>query len=257
MGYLPSRNEYSSYFAAAFKAGLGDSINPCVLASVLIFIMYFSFLGKSNRHIFFLGFLYIFAAVRMQQMIVAGLWDGLLLKPLTQWAINIVYFFVAAAFIARGALYFLDWRAYRFNAGKSRLRLNIPAFLYAVKERTVKSGIRSAFQVVAIAILAFLTGAIFTLMAAIYPQTEYMYIVHSFWASGGDKALVNGMFFYYSMAMALPVITAWAALMLGNLSFKGRENTQACCSGVMAALYCSGGLGLGGFVLQNILGLLT
>ena len=242
------------YLAAAFKAGLGDGINPCILASVLIFIVYLSFFGETKRRIFVLGLLYVFAAVRMQEMITAGLWDGLLIGPLTQRAINIIYLFLSAGFSVLGVLNFLDWRSQRFSSGMKSLRLKTPAFLRVTEESTVSFGTRSALRIILIAILAFLIGAVVTLLAAIYPQTEYIYIVYSFLVSGGDKNLVRDMFFYYSVATALPLIITWVALMLVNLLFKGRENVCVLYNGAMAALYCSGGLGLGYFALQNIFG---
>ena len=253
MDYLKLWNEYPSYCATAFKAGLGDSINPCVLASVLLFIVYISFQGKSKRRIFFLGLLYILASVRMQQMIIAGFWDGLLMNSVVQRLISIVYFCIAVGFIVLSALHFLDWQSSRFGYDKRRLWLNGPAFLHARKDTALKPGIRCAIQLVFAAISAYLISAVFTLIAAIYPQTEYIYIVHSFGVSGGDRNLVKGMFFYYSVAMALPVIVVWVVLMLGKLFSNGRTNIQVFYNGVMASLFCSGGLGLMYFVLRNVL----
>jgi hypothetical protein len=95
-----------------------------------------------------------------------------------------------------------------------------------------------------------LAAIIIPLVGTIYPQSEYVFIVHSFFMAGGDKELVQQSFDLYSFAMVLPLMITWLAIWILTLGKKRGAKVISYYKGILSALYIATGIGLGYFFLN-------
>lgn len=102
-----------------FTIGAKDGINPCGIAAVLIFIIYLSRVGRTQRRLAGFGALFIASAVMTHFVLLFGAGDPLLASPVVYGAIRAAYLFLAAVFLVLGVLHISDWRRYRkcFDGG--------------------------------------------------------------------------------------------------------------------------------------------
>jgi hypothetical protein len=188
----------------------------------------------------------------MQQMIIAGYWDVLLTSSLIIDAINILYLILSVGFITLGILNILDWGGYKKLGSIDSFRIKIPAFSMESRKNNTRIGGKGIAKLIAVILLTAFCGLLLNLMGAIYPQAEYMYIVHSFGVSGGNIDFVNFMFLHYSVAMSLPMIIAWIVMIVAKFSKTKKLGFVLYFKGIMAALLCASGAGLGYFVIRNM-----
>jgi len=248
----PNMGEYGfSVLFPALKIGVEDSINPCGIAAALIFVILCSYFGYRQRHIFWLGTLFIASAVGTQHMLGLGYWDLVLTAPFIFNFIRTTYLILAVTFIILGALNISDWRKYKKHLDIECFRLKLPVFFQDYQKNRLLTGKHKVLRVINIILFTAFTGFVVTLMGSIYPQNEYVFILHSFLLSGGDRGFVYTSFFLYSLAMNMPTIAAWLTIIW--LTRKKKKNVRALLyfKGVISALFFSTGIGLGYFYLSS------
>lgn len=245
--------KYSSFaLYPAFIIGVEDGINPCGFAAALILMLYLSFIGYTRRHIILYGGLLIFSAWLTQFTIAFGFWDYFLTLNGVLFVVQGLYWLLAGIFLVLGILNILDWWRYKKYLDMDCFRVKLPAFFRIRRASRVISQRRKIVLVMGIAILTFLVGEIVALMGSIYPQDEYIFIVHSFFMSGGDRVFVYWSMILYSFAMVLPMIVAWLMILVLVSLKKRNSKVILYYKGVTAALFLSTGTGLGCFLLKSL-----
>ena len=233
----------------AFTAGIGDSINPCGLASALILIMYLSLVGYTQKRVFWLGLLFILFSGLTHFGLAAGFFDYIIATPGVMHTLRILYFLLAAVFLVLGFLNISDRWQYEKYFDTGRFKYKVPAFFETLSDEKPAGKVKKFFIFVRFILFAMGSGFIVTLCSSIYPQDEYIFIVHSYLMSGGNAKFVFLSFFYYSVTANLPLITAWIVIL-----FLGRARKKMKMilyyKGISAALFLSVGIGLGYFLAR-------
>ncbi len=240
--------QYPSFMLLpAFTVGMYDGVNPCNFASALVFLIYLSIIGKTQRRIFWLGSLFLMIIVATNVALAFGVFDSLMVMPFADKVVTIGYWAFTAAFFSFGFFDILDWGRYKKSSDTALFRRKLPAFLdelYPIESISVKK--RILFGAIGVLVTILIAFGV-TLAASIFPQREYVFIVHSFYIAGGDVLFAFWSFFQYSVALTLPLIAIWViVLFLGRV---GRTNAKVISyyKGISSALYLAVGVGLGYF----------
>ena len=234
----------------AFTVGVYDSINPCRFASGLIFIIYLSFVGYTQKRIFWLGLLFVVSTVTAHFALTLGLFDSILAMPIVLKAIYLFYWMIAVVLFVLGILNILDWVRYKKYSDTTRFWCRMPAFLDDPQNGQAATKMKRALLGIQFVLLAFVVAVVMTLTGSIYPQREHIFIVHSYLMAGGDPRFALSSFFQYSVASTLILTATWLIVFL--IGFTMRQKTKAIVyyKGIISALFLSVGTGLGYFFLS-------
>jgi len=239
-----------SLLVPAFMSGLGDSINPCNFATLLIFITVLSNIGHTPMRLFFFGGLFIVLAAGVHYLSVFGSWDYFLTLTIALEILTFGYLLLSAAFLFLGAVHALDWLRYKKQRTAECFKLRMPAFFQDKVEGHSLTVRKKIFIMIRDIIAVAFAAILMPFISAIYPQNEYVFVVHSFLMAGGDKGFVRQSFGFYSFAMVLPLIIAWLIIWFLALQKKRSVKIISYYKGILAALYFATGIGLGYFFLH-------
>lgn len=239
-----------SLFVPAVMSGLGDSVNPCNFATLLIFIIVLSNIGHTPMRLFLFGGLFIVLAGGIQFLSVLGSWDHFLTLTIALEILCFGYLLIAAAFLFLGVMHALDWWRYKKQCNTECFKLQLPVFFQDKVENHSLNLKQKIFTITKHTIVVVFVAIFMPFIGAIYPQNEYVFIVHSFLMAGGDKGFAYWSFGLYSFAMVLPLIAAWLVIWFLALRKKRSVKIISYYKGIMAALFFATGIGLGYFFLQ-------
>jgi len=239
-----------SLLVPAFMSGLGDSINPCNFATLLVFITVLSNVGHTPLRIFFLGGFFIILAARVHYLSVYGSWDYFLTLTIALEILTFGYRLLAAAFLFLGVVHALDWWKYKKKGSVDCFKLKLPVFFQDKVESHSLTVRKKIFIFVRDIITVVFAAILMPFISAIYPQNEYVFVVHSFLMAGGDEGFVRQSFGFYSFAMVLPLFIAWLIIWFLALRKKRTITTISYYKGILAVLYFATGIGLGYFFLH-------
>ena len=234
----------------AFTSGLGDSINPCNFATILIFITILSYAAHTSKQLCLYGSLFIGLSGGIQYILVQGFLDPLLTSGIILEVIRYGYLLIAVAFLFLGGMHILDWKKYRKNNSTEYFKLQLPIFFQdRIKDQPLNV-MQKVLQVVQnIGVFAF-AAIILSFTGAVYPQSEYVFIVHSFLMAGQNDRLAYQSLGFYSFAMVLPLITVWLLIWFIALREKHKVKIISYYKGILASLFTATGIGLGYFFLN-------
>jgi len=240
-----------SVLVPALTTGLGDSVNPCNFATLLIFVTILSYIAHTPLRIIIFGGLFIAFAGGIQLLSVWGLLDQMLTQPIILDVIRIGYLLTAAVFLFLGIMHILDWWRYKQQSDTKCFKLPLPVFFRNKSEdhqlKLWKKVLIFSLNLCLVAFSAFIMSFIGT----VYPQSKYMFVVHSFLMAGGDRGFAQQSFSVYSLAMILPLIIAWFVILCLALWKKRGVKIVSYYKGILSALFISTGLGLGYFFLSS------
>ena len=128
----------------AFAAGLTDSVNPCALATSVLFIIFLSVFGVTEKYIRVGGITFIIAFFLTKLVLILGLFDFVLGPLKVQMYLRFGQLLVAVFFIGLGLVHFYDWVTYWRYLDVRRLLIKMPVFLgprdTAVSAPQIKTG---------------------------------------------------------------------------------------------------------------------
>jgi len=127
----------------------------------------------------------------------------------------------------------------------------LPGFLHDLKKTDEKAPMTGRTSVnMAFIFLTVLIACAVTLLGSVYPQREYIFIVHSYLSAGGDVPFALWSFFQYSLASVLPLMVVWAGVFGAGSKARGNLKALRLYKVISAALFLGVGIGLGYFLLN-------
>jgi hypothetical protein len=179
-----------------------------------------------------------------------GIFDSILTAPNILQMIRIVYWFLVCDFLIFGIFDIWDWLRYKKDFDASRFRSRLPAFLSDPQKGQVRNVGKRVLFGIQFVLLAFFFAVIMALAGSIYPQRDYIFIVHSYLMAGGDSKFAFWSFFQYSVASVLPLTVVWVVILCVGSKAREKVKVISYYKGISSALYLSVGIGLGVFLLQ-------
>jgi len=108
------------------RAGIIDSINPCALATLAIFIIILLFVGFDHRRLFWGGVGFILANFITWNLLITGAFDFILNSYMLATSMFIYYLFFTIFTFLIGIVSFMDWSRYRKNKDFNSLLIKFP-----------------------------------------------------------------------------------------------------------------------------------
>ncbi len=234
----------------AFWSGIKYGFNPLAMTTILGFILFLSFFGKTRKRVIIFG-LFFSAAVMVATFFLAlGFSDKFFSIPVFYTSVRRFYLMVSGIFIIFGFVYLMDWVRYQKNKETSGFFLKEAVFLNGPKY--IKEKFTTVFFLV---LLSGFFGFILTLLSSFWPQDEYLFALFSFFMSGNDWKFVMSSFAMYSMAFVLPLIIVWVGIIWILSSSRIRMALTKAVSQrkiIASAVFLSMGFGLG-YILLKVL----
>ena len=151
----------------AFAAGLTDSVNPCALATSVLFIIFLSVFGVTEKYIRVGGITFIIAFFLTKLVLILGLFDFALGPLKVQMYLRFGQLLVAVFFIGLGLVHFYDWVTYWRYLDVRRLLIKMPVFLgprdTAVSAPQIKTG-KFVFLTIILSIAAAVLESVWPLI---------------------------------------------------------------------------------------------
>ena len=194
-------------------AGLIDGLNPCAFATIVFFISYLSFVGRRGREILLVGAMFALGVFLTYLGVGIGLLKALAALPFLP-AISRYLYGLTALFclaLAAGSLY--DW--YQMRRGRpDEMKLKLPTRL----RRHINRVIREGANVQAIAGVAFLTGAVISLIEL--ACTGQVYLPTIIFVLGVPALRVQALLYLllYNVLFVLPLVTVFVLAYWGTTS---------------------------------------
>ena len=228
----------------AVKNGFFDGLNPCAGAILLIFVMVLSGVGYTGKRIFVFGLLFIGVTIFMHYVSAIGFWDYLWTLPVVTYWVRIVYFVLSCGFCVIGVLDVADRFRYERHGDIRKFRMPLPIFFCATEGGShLSTWLRVAILGVS-GVVIILMAALLTFASAIYPQSEYVFVLHSHLLSGSNVSLSSRSIFTYSTMMVLPLVIAWLIIFWIGTRKKRNKVLILFYKSILSALFISIGVGL-------------
>lgn len=232
----------------ALQAGFKDVLNPYNAATVLVFLIILSIWARKPLNIVLVGGVFIFTIGCAYFTSVFGYWDGLYLNEPFTSLIYIIYLLLGGAFILLGILEIMDRVRFKRESRIERFRLRLPCFFREDQGMKSRGRLISIILGIGSILLTFFIAQFIGVLAASFPQDEYIYVVYSFLLSGGNKGFVLRTFLLYCLVLIMPLIIAWIVVYFCSKKCKGNLRAVLIYKTVLSALYIATGVGLGCFI---------
>jgi cytochrome c biogenesis protein CcdA len=140
-------------------AGLIDGINPCAFATLIFFISYLAYIGRSKREIIYLGVSFSFAVFMAYLLVGAGFLRVIINLAAFSVISKIVYIITACIALILGILNFVDF--FRIKEGHTdKMILQLPMFLKREIHKTIRRGTKVSLYFIS----AFLIGLVISIL---------------------------------------------------------------------------------------------
>jgi glutaredoxin len=229
------------------SAGLLDGVNPCAFTTIIFFISYLAFVGRKRREIVIIGAAFTFAVFLTYFLIGIGALKFIERMGFLSIVAKIIYGLTGTFAIVLAVLSFSDW--YKHRKGKtSDMTLQLPSIL----KKRIHTTIREESRVRSIALGAFITGAIVSILEL--ACTGQVYLPTIVFVTGVPSLRMNAIayLFLYNVMFILPLVAIFLASYWGitseQLTSVMRKNL-----GVVKILLGFLFLGLGIFLIYYVL----
>jgi len=192
-----------NYFPA-FRSGLSFGFNPLAVTTILVFMLFLSFQGKTRLRVFVLGFFYILVAFLSIIVFSLGLFDQILINPYIQKGARILYSVMAGIFVILGFLYFQDWFSSKKKGGEILFFMKEPSILRRYEKVKGK-----ALVLISLILSSICLSFFFIILSCLWPQDEYAFIILSSLLAKSNVGLARLALGVYGIAFVFPLFCVW------------------------------------------------
>ena len=203
-------------------AGLIDGVNPCAFATIIFFISFLTYAGRSRRGILLTGIFFALGVFAAYFMLGAGLLRILHGLSAFKIASTIIFYAVFALALGLGCLSLYDAYIYGKTGEAGRITLQLP--------RTVKENIhfwiRKNINAPALIIGAFTTGLLVSMLEAVCTGQIYIPTLAFMTREPSLAARAYFYLFLYNLMFIAPLIAIFLLAYFGVGSKKLGEFSQ-------------------------------
>ena len=234
--------------------GILEGFNPLALAAVLVFIIFLSSVGQTQKQAVIAGFGVIASALLINFLAVMGLWDSFYTKPGFVKIDTIANFVLALYLTIVGFLNFIDWARYKKQNDDGKFIIKLPIFLMVTNRTQAIIEKKLPFhQALAknmfLIICSILVGAALTLLSSSWPKDFHALINYYGYYTSGQTLKAYVSLGVNSLGYVLPLIFVWGLFlfigrskalnswMVHALSFIKIVSSAFCLSSGLGLLY--------------------
>lgn len=173
------RSERMFSFWPPVLFGLQDAINPCGLASFIIFITFLSVIAKTRKRLIGCGLVVILIAGAVKALFVLGGFDELLQETFVFDMIRWMYAGLAVIFIICGIGHFKDWLVYKKSQKIESFIFKIPSYLKESFSGSIKkqnTRIKNIFFIIGLFLLSAVIGFFMAIMESVLGHDYALFI---------------------------------------------------------------------------------
>jgi cytochrome c biogenesis protein CcdA len=196
-------------------AGLIDGINPCAFATLIFFISYLVYIGRSKREIIYVGISFNFAVFLAYLFIGAGFLKIIINLAAFSIISKIVYIITACIALILGILNFVDF--FRIREGHTdKMILQIPMFLKREIHKTIRYRSRKGLYFIS----SFLIGLVISILE--FACTGQIYLPTIVYVSTIPNLRFRAYLYLilYNLMFILPLIIIFILYYIGATSKK-------------------------------------
>ena len=224
-------------------AGLKDSVNPCAVLVLALFILLLLLVGKTQKHVLVFGTYFLTGMFAMMFFLLIGSLDSVFGTLKAQKLIWYSQFGMAAIAFGIAIALLRDWWLERGRGGQGRVWIDFPI----ATAKASGAGQNDTSREAPLDIGALFLGTVAAVLISIWPTDYTMAVVFYNTFMPGKKAEGYFMFALYSFIHIVPLIAAFAAVLYLMNSAKFAAAFRASMAKVKivgAAVFTALGLGL-------------
>jgi len=187
---------------AIIVAGLLDGINPCAFATIIFFISFLGYAGRSRRDVLLTGVFFAAGVFCAYFLLGIGLFKFLQSISVFKVISAIIFYAIFALTLSLGCLSLYDAYIYRKSKDASRIALQLPR---SVKEN-IHFWIRKNINTPAIVTGAFTTGLLISLLEAVCTGQIYVPTLTFMTKEPALAARAYLYLFLYNLMFIVPLI---------------------------------------------------
>lgn len=228
--------------------GLQDAINPCGLASLIIFISFLSVVAKTRKRLIWCGLIVILAAGMAKAVFVLGEFDALLQQTFVFDMIRGLYLVLSFVFIFCGIVHFKDWTGYKRDQKKEAFIFKVPTYFKEDFSAIVKvpaKKIKIIFLTLGLFLLSVIIGFFMAVMESLLGHDYALFV--DFFRQGHTAISLIFSLILFSVSSWFLMVGFWILLIWFFSSQKFRKSIIESVSFIKilsSAIYLSSGLGL-------------
>lgn len=204
--------EFTPWLVAA--AGLADGVNPCAFATIVFFISFLTYLGRSRREMLLTGL--AFTAVVFATYFLMGLGAFLALKQLTfvQWLSHLIYILAFLLLLVLAGYNLYD-AAIVWTTGKTRgVKLQLPDPI----KRRIHEVIRTRLTTSGLLAGVMATGFLVTLLESVCTGQTYLPTIVFVLQDPERRSRALSYLLLYNLMFIAPLVGVFLLSYLGTSS---------------------------------------
>lgn len=237
-------------FCPPFFLGLQDSLNPCGLASLIIFLAFLAVVAKTRKRLIWCGLVFILMAALTRAFFVLGGLDTLLNQSFIFNMIRWLYLGLGVLFIFCGFGHFKDWLNYKRNQKMESFIFKVPAYFqenFGLKTEASRRRVKIKIFLLSIGLflLSAVMGFFIEIMESLLAQDYVLFI--NLMTHGQTKISLIFSLFLFSFSSLLSIVGVWLMMIWIFSSQKVRKSFLGSISFikiVSSAILLSSGFGL-------------
>ena len=199
----------------ALFMGLKASINPFMLATVLIYVSLLSLLTHTRRQLIISGFFYVLSVWSVNFLVLVGSYDHLIYRSFFSVVISLVYSIIVILFIYTGWLHLHDWIHVKKHQDVLMFRVRSPRSL----DGSPKT--KHLLHTIVLVFVFMVTGWVISVFEARLSQNYYLFVTMQRLIKA--KGTFTGAYFSfatYMLAYSWSLIFVWALYVIDSFSIR-------------------------------------
>lgn len=226
--------------------GLKDGLNPCALATLLVFQLFIRFFARDRKTIFRIGLSFIVSAFVIYIFLVLGAFDRFLSRGIVHNSIFVSYLILAVIFVAIGVIHFVDWVRFLKKKDVNYFLIQLPSFLTR-GDLDQQTNAKNEATGMLIIYFAFVLGSGLVLLASIWPPSANVFLNYYLLTISGKSWMAFLPYFFYSLGYVFWLLIIWLIVLRVSTLYKLAERILASISLVkiiFSSIFLSVGIGL-------------
>ena len=195
--------------SAAFRLGIENSVNPCSMTALVVFILFISWVGSDVKRSLTAGFCFALIFFLINILLTLAVFDKWLNRPQVMQGIKIIYLIISLAFAWLAALNIIDWGRLKQGLPATQCAIRTPVFIKNFQNSDLS---RKPLSYPKLIFLSIILSVVFALLGSIWPPSYIMFIVFCSLLAKGNFTASFLSIAIYSFGCTSLLIAIWILL---------------------------------------------
>ena len=203
-----------------FTAGLTDSLNPCAMTAIALFLVFLAVVGKTPQRILVLGTYFILGYSVTILGVIMGFLDLVIGALTIQLILRYLFLLLAFMAIGLGTVSMVDWWRYKKFQDTNRFIIKYPSILFSSEQEKADSRMGDKILFSSYKNIwehpvfwAWVAGISTALLGSLWPPSYLLVNQYLGLFTPGEQLTSFLTFFVYTILMVLPMIGVFAGIL--------------------------------------------